>query len=459
MSIPHAGRIPLTPPFRAFTLMRRAILNHALVLANAGALAAGTMAGAALGFVFWWFAARAFPPAAVGLASAAISIMNLLGHAGEFGLGPLLLGHLPRIGRGAAALLCTALCTAAAACALFGLGYAGIARIAGIDLGTTLGSPQADGLFALGVALTGLTLVLDQGLTALLRAHLQMGRSVAFSILKLLLLVVVARWPGAGEAEIFGAWIAGQALSVAGLALYLARRRVRLWYPLRLSALTPLAREVVNHHALNFALQAPAFALPFIVTVTVSAETNAAFYAAWALVGVVLLVPAALTTVVYTTGARDPAHLRTRLLLSLALSTASGLAAGTIFLFLSPLILGLFNPSYPAIAGTSLQALGFGALGVMLKYHYVALERLHGRMARAAFWLTIGGALELAASAYGGLHGGLAGLTVGWLAAVALQGVCVVPSLLRAVRHQPGDTAPCVAPAPVADSLFGSGVR
>lgn len=460
MTVHPIDRASFIPPRAALAHARGAILRHALILTNAGALAAGTLAGAALGFVYWWLAARAFPPAAVGLASAAISMMNLLGHAGEFGLGPLLLGQLPRAGRDASTLLWTALCMAAVACALFGLGYAGLARVAAIDLGGALGSARADGLFALGVTLTGFTLVLDQALVGLLRARLQMGRSIAFSAVKLILLALVAQLPGAGEAEILGAWIVGQALSVAGLALYLALRRERLWHRPRLSVVRPLAGDVLRHHALNLALQAPAFALPFVVTVTISPETNAAFYAAWALVNVVLLVPAALTTVVYTTGARDPGELRPRLLLSLALSTASGAGAGVAFLFLSPFILGLFNPAYPTIAGTSLQMLGFGALGVMLKYHYVALERLRGRMARAALWLSVGGALELSAATWGGFQGGLAGLTAGWLAAVALQAAFFAPGLVRAVRDgrrrigaQPFAGA---AAALVADPTFGS---
>ena len=68
----------------------------------------------------------------------------------------------------------------------------------------------------------------------------------------------------------------------------------------------------------------------------------------------------------------------------------------------------------------------------MLKYHYVALQRLRKKMMRAALILGVGSILELALAAIGGYVGGLDGLTEGWIVAVVLQAVLIVPGIVVA---------------------------
>jgi O-antigen/teichoic acid export membrane protein len=410
--------------------------SHSLLLTHAGALALGTLATAFLGFFYWWWAARTFSPTAVGLASAAISMMNLLGHVGEIGLGPFLIGQIPRVRPLAGALIATALTAAVLCSVVVGLAYVAVAGSLSLSLSDNLGSASGGGLFVIGVVLTGFTLVLDQALVGLLRSELQMWRNIAFAASKLALLLAVAALVHgqAGEVEILGTWVVGQICSIALLGALLARRRQRLFYAPRVALLSPVVRDVLDHHVLNIVLQLPSMALPFVVAVVLSPDINAAFYAGWTLVNVSLLVPASLTAILFSTGGYEPALFCSRLRLSLAISLAAGLATGMIFLFGSSFILGLFNPAYRTIAGDGLVLLGFGSIGVMLKYHYVALRRLQNRMRDAARILAIGSLCELAAAALGGQIGGLSGLVGGWLAAVLLQGLTLVPSLWRSLR-------------------------
>src|ERR1700709_2674513 len=74
---------------------RATVARQSDLLANAGAITAGNLATALLGFFYWWFAARYFSPREVGFAAGAVSIMNLLAQVGEFGMGPLLMSELP----------------------------------------------------------------------------------------------------------------------------------------------------------------------------------------------------------------------------------------------------------------------------------------------------------------------------------------------------------------------------
>src|ERR1700729_2173116 len=66
------------------------------ILGNAGTLLATTAVSSALGFGFWALAAHLFSQRAVGLGSAAVSAMTVLGTIGMLGLNTVLIGELPR---------------------------------------------------------------------------------------------------------------------------------------------------------------------------------------------------------------------------------------------------------------------------------------------------------------------------------------------------------------------------
>jgi mannan endo-1,4-beta-mannosidase len=452
----------LTPaPARMSASGLRDVLDrNAALLLNAGALATGTLVTAALGFAYWFVAARSFSPEAVGVAAAAVSMMNLLAQAGETGLGPMLIGHVPRRPRDAGPLIASALWAAAAGCAVVGLAYGGLAQVLPLRIGTLLDTPAGCLLFAAGVGVTGLSLVVDQAFVGLMRSSAAMWRGIGFATGKLVLLAGAA-WlaSAAGGTDILVTWIVAQGASLLVLAAWIGLRgkgpgRTR-WHSPSLPMLRPLVRDILGHHAVNVALQAPALALPLVVTVALSAETNAAFYAGWAVLNVALLVPASLATVVYSSGSADASRIGPGLRLSLAISAGTGLVAGLAFLLFSPLILRLFSPLYPAIAGSSLALLGFGALAVGVKYHYVAVQRLHGRLGLAAIALSAGGALELAGAILGARHGGLQGLAQGWLAAAFLQAVLMAPTLLRAAFPSRVEPAPVhAAPAGLAAAIL-----
>jgi O-antigen/teichoic acid export membrane protein len=414
---------------------RSMVARQYVLLANAGAITAGSLATALLGFVYWWFVARNFSPREAGFAAGAVSIMNLLAQVGEFGLGPLLMSELP--GRARTGPFVAAALAVASACGLV-LAVACLicARAASIDLGRIFDTASGDGLFVIGVVVTGFTVVLDQAFVGLLRSRFQLLRTVTFASVKLALLIGVAfATTGSGrELAIFETWVAGQLLSVVLLALVCPRAGHDVWHAPDLSQLRPMIRRVLGHHALNVAIQAPTLVLPFIVTVILSPQVNAAFYAAWTLVNVILLVPASLSSVVVTVARREPWLLGRRLGFSLGLSIAVAVVASAGCLMLSTFVLGLFSPRYPAIAGTSLALLGFGTIGMTIKYHYIAVERFAGRMARAAALLAAGGMLEVGASVLGARRGGLEGFTRGWLIAVTAEAVLMMPTIIDAIR-------------------------
>jgi O-antigen/teichoic acid export membrane protein len=407
---------------------------HSVLLANSSALTVGAIATAALGFAFWWLAARYFSPHSVGLASAAISIMNLIGLVSESGLGTLLIGESLRRGKNARGLISAALMAAFVSSTLLGIVCLALASKSPFKLGRFLEFPDSGAFFIAGCAITGFTLVLDSALVGLLRSSLQMYRSVAFSALKLALLfaAALAAHVGGQEVWIFLAWVLGMLLSIVFLVLFLFYGGYPAWAAPDFSILKALAPSVLGHHLLNLATQGPGLILPFLVTVVLAADVNAAFYIAWMVLNVVLLIPASLTTTLFTIGSIEPSTIASRLRFSLWLCALTSFFAGAGAFFLSGLILLCFGPSYASLGGPVLQILGVVVFPVTLKYHYIAIQRLRGHMTVASLLLGAGGILELALAIFGGRLGGLAGFTCGWVAAVYLEALLLIPALIHA---------------------------
>src|SRR5438067_2531766 len=139
-------------------MLFRWVKANQVMLANASSLVSSQLITSALGFVYWWLAARQFQPAAVGLASAAISAMMLLGNASALGMGTLLVGELPRRPGKARALITAALLVVGTVGGAAGLLFAIVAPALSSDLAPLAGSVWSMGLFAAGVSFTTVTL-------------------------------------------------------------------------------------------------------------------------------------------------------------------------------------------------------------------------------------------------------------------------------------------------------------
>jgi len=426
--------------------VRHAVKMQSVLLANSIALTFGALATAVLGFLFWWFAARSFSPHAVGLASAAISIMNLIALVGECGLGTLLIGEALRT-KDAPGLVSAALVSAFVSSSLFGAACIALIIYSPFELGNFFEDRNNISLFIAGCAISGFTIVLDSAFAGLLRSSVAMCRNIAFSVLKLVLLVLVAALAfGSGqEIIIFLAWVLGKLLSVLLLVVVLIGRGQPVLRLPSFGVLRSLAPHVLAHHLLNLATQGPGLILPFIVTVMLSADVNAAFFAAWMILSVVLLIPASLTTTLFTIGSVEPSTIAARMRFSLGFCALTSVCAGISLLLLSDVVLGIFGASYASVGGPVLQILGASVFAVTVKYHYIAIQRLKGRMARASVLLGIGGMVELILAIAGGRLEGINGFASGWVAAMYLEAIFMLPALVRAARRVDDDLKPGIA--------------
>lgn len=413
------------------------IRANSALLGNAASLVGSTGLTSILGFVYWWLAARQFSPAAVGFASAAISAMTLLGTFGVMGLGTLLVGELPRQSDQRTPLVSTALVFVGG----IGLGLGCIFALTAAFFSASLQSLGANVqnvlIFASGVSLAAVTLVLDQALIGLLQGGLQLWRNALFASIKLLALFLVGVWlSNVTGLTVYVTWIIGNAVSLLMLASVAFVKGVRPGRKLlpQFGFLRKLGFEAIKHHALNLTLQAPSLLLPLLVTVALSAAANAWFYISWNLSSVGNIIASALTLSLYAVSAAQPQMLARKLRLTLGLGLGMCILVNSVFLFGTQQVLGLFGHSYAEQAAWSLRILSIETFPFLIKTHYVAIRRIRGRVAPTALITIATGALEVGGSALGVHLAGLIGLSLGWLAAMCIETMFMLPTVASALH-------------------------
>jgi O-antigen/teichoic acid export membrane protein len=410
--------------------------RHRDVLNNASSLVATTGVASALGFLYWALAARLFTQQAVGYGAAAVSAMTLLGTIGMFGLGTVLIGELPRRRR-RAGLVSAALLASGLGSMVLGLGFAVVASSINGRFGHISGTPGLAALFAAGVMVTGASLVFDQATIGLMRGGLQLSRNVAFAAAKLLALpataIILHAQFGVG---ITMSWVAGTAVSLVPVAIWLRLRGTRVLPRPDWGVLRGLGRTAIAHSLLNIAITVPWSLIPVLVTVVVSPSANAAFYAAWMLVNFLYIVPGALSTVLFAVAAADPQMIAPKLRFTLRLSLLIGLPGMAALILGGHLALSMFGEGYAHAATLPLRLLAIGYLPAIPKIHYIAVCRAAGKVPRAAAVLTAAASSEVTAAAVGGALGGLKGLSFALLGVYVVEGLMTAPPVLRAAMSR-----------------------
>lgn len=406
------------------------------LVSNTSALVGTSAVTSILGAAYWWVAAKEFTPAVVGVASAAVSAMTLLGTFATLGVGTLLIGELRRVPARAHGLLSTGLAVTAVAGAALGAGFALIAPSLSREfegLRATVGSFAA---FTVGVAVVTAGLVFDQAILGLLRGVLQFWRNVVFALAKLALLAAFAvLFSQRTPSVIFSTWTLGALISLAVLIPRGPDSRsllLRSWRS-ELRAVGGLARSALAHHAFNLALVTPTLLLPIVVTVMLSAELNASFYIAWMIANFVFVIPTSLSISLYALTANDAGLLAARMRLSLGLSTTVALVANAGVFGVGHLLLRPFGEHYVHNASVPLRILALGAFPLVVKTHYIAAARISRRLGRSLPTVIGGSCLEIGAAGVGGIIWGLDGLCAGWCIGLVAEAAVMSPVVAHAI--------------------------
>ncbi len=418
------------------TSLTQWIKQNSVLLANTGSLIGTMVVTSVLGSAYWWLAARRFTTAAVGLASASTSAMMFIASCFLLGLGTLLISELPRNKGHEGSLISAAVLLVGGVSVLGGALFAVLAPFISPDLRPIGANIQNILLFAAGVSLTAVTVILDQAVIGLLRGGLQLWRNALFSVAKLALLFLLSLWlTNLTGMTIYAAWTIGNAISLIPLlafAIWFASVSRQSFRP-RWSMFRKLGRAAIQHHILNLVLQAPSLALPMLVTIMLSASLNAWYYVASMIANFVFTISLSLTTVLHAVNAAQPATLARKARMTIALATVMSLLAN-IFLFIAgPYILNFFGASYAEHAVWSLRILSLGAFPLIIKNHYISIRRIKDEITNAIIPITLGSVLELGAAVVGARLGSLNGLSLGWVLAMGIEALIMAPLVISTV--------------------------
>lgn len=401
------------------------------MLHNASSMVGTTVITSGLGFAYWWLASRLFAQADIGFASALISAMGLMSTFGIVGLGTLLMSELARHPEQHGSLLSVSV-TIASLCSLL---LAGLFIMFGPFLVPAFQvlwtDPISSVLFAAGVVINTLGLLIDQALIGMLRGSTQFMRNAAFAIVKLLLLLVLGSLVQRNGIAIYTTWTVGALLSLLMLLLIPDIRKVLRPERPDWRVLGSLPGAALTHHMLNLALQLPSLTLPMVVTTLLSAELNASFYMAWLNLLLVFAVPYALTMVLYAMGASNPIAFAQKARWTMRTAFVLAVISNGIIWIGAELLLGLFGQRYAAEAAWPLRIMALGVFPLIIKDHYVALSRVHGRIKTAAGIATLGSLLEVSFGAAGALLNGLHGVAIGFVIALVCEALLTARSVYK----------------------------
>ena len=71
----------------------------------------------------------------------------------------------------------------------------------------------------------------------------------------------------------------------------------------------------------------------------------------------------------------------------------------------------------------------FAAIPLIIKNHYISLARIKDQMTRSILPITVGSLLELGMAVFGAHAGGLTGLCIGWVAALIIEALFMLPAV------------------------------
>lgn len=409
---------------------------------NGYALMANTGATGLLGVGYWLLAARHYPAADVGRASAAYSAMNLLSGLTAFNLVGMLTRFIPQSGRRTAGLVLRAYAFSSLASVLVAIPFLLLVGHLGSSY-AELGSVTAGLIFIACIVCWGIFTLQDGVLVGLRGAIWVPVENGTFGIIKIVfLLALAASLPHTG---IYISWMLPVAVSLPLVNALIFGRLIPPHARLTGDRTPPSARQIGRFLAGDYTGALCVLAVSFLVPVAVAARVgpsaNAYFYTAWMIGGTLDLLAVNMATSLTVEGAFDQATLAANCRAALRRTMILLVPVAAIIACGAPLALGLFGPEYATNGARILQLLAIATLPKALTEMYLGALRAQSRTSTIARIQVSRGVLILGLAftliaIMGPIGAGIAALVSQIVVAAA-----VAPRLLSLLRRRPSPSS------------------
>ncbi len=395
---------------------------------------------AGLGFVFWALAARAYPPAELGLASAAISSALFIATVSLLGLPYALVRFAPSAVGGLAVVTSTIASVVTLVSAI-----AGIIFMAGIHTwAPSLGALAPIPLLALAVitlaAATGASTVLVYASVSARDTRPALAGGVVQGVVKSALVLGFAIvFSHAGFAVVL-AWLLGT-LAAVSVQLWLLRAQIARRVDLQLLRRATFLRYSAGNWAGDLAWTAPGLLFPLVVVTLLGAEANAYFFVAWAIAALLVGIPTAVASSLLAEGSHADGETDEHLRRAVRFTLPLVLMAIAVCFVGAPMLLGLFGVRYASEGVDTLRLLSLAAMPLSLNLLYLTVARVEHNIRRivAVAAVTGGGAMILGVGLIPAL--GETGIALGYLIAHCLVAIPLTIEWLVRGQARPGASA------------------
>jgi O-antigen/teichoic acid export membrane protein len=402
---------------------------------NALALMVSTVATAAIGLLFWAAATRHYPVAEVGRASAVISTAALLSNVSHFNLGNVYARFLPAAGAHTRRFVRQGLALTAASALVVGTGFV---LVWPTDSLFANGTERA--LFPLCVAVLTVFTVQDAVLFGLRAASWIPVKSVLFSLVKLALLIGLARVLPQGGLVL--AWVAPAAVAVV-VVVWLLHRTVM---PRHMAAAAsrhdlPGPRALAGFAAAEYTTGLMAYlvplSLPLIIVAKLGTEQNAYFAVPWAISAALNMLTWNIAASLVVEAATDEESTRTLARRALRLSLVVAGGGAVVLLLGAPLLLRVFGTAYAEQGADLLRLMALAAPATAVTTVYTGVARVRRQVRRVVAVQAAIGVLVMALSLLLTDRLGVTGVGVAYLVAEGLVGLLLLFPLMHALRAHP----------------------
>jgi O-antigen/teichoic acid export membrane protein len=288
---------------------------------NSFYLILGNITSALLGFSFWAVAARYYSASDVGMASAVISAMPLIAILGALGLQIGLIRFLPDSQDSANELINTSLTLSTIVSILVSIGFVLTINVLSPDLIFLKNNTILFILFVCFTTATSLSLLVDNIFIAERRSSYTTTRNIIFSLLKLILIVLLALF--ANSYGILNSWGISLLFSVGiGMFLFLPRIRHHYFpYPVfKFQKIAGLIRYSLLNNVAIFISNITIRILPLFILSSIGPEEGAYYYIAWIISNTISLIPMAISNSLLAEGSHNENKVMSDTIRSLGLS-------------------------------------------------------------------------------------------------------------------------------------------
>jgi len=416
---------------KATALVKIPLYSNAIFLTISG------VSSALLGFVFWMIAARFYSAAEVGLAGATIAGMGFVTSFSRLGLDIGIVRFLRQKEEDPVSIINT----------VFTIGILASLIVSSIFIaGLNAWSPALIFIrqnpfylviFIFFSVISTVSVFSDNSFVALRRTGFTAITSLVYSVLKIPLPIILAVF--FKTFGIFTSWGLAMLMGVV-IEIFIFLPKIQPGYRFYFTVKTKAVQNMVSfsfaNYASNFLWGLPSSLFPIIVVNLLGAESNAYFYIAWALGGVLAMVPAAISTSLFAEGSYDETQLKDHINRSLKMVFVILIPAVILVFLLADKLLVLFGNQYSQSATTLVRILAITTLPLAVNIIYLNIARVQKDL-KIIIGLTAFVAVVTLVLGYILIpRMGINGAGIAWLVAHGITALPVIVVLLRQRRKQ-----------------------